>query len=82
MDDDYRDWQDEPVKVVMNHERICSIWPADRCNAPGWTDVGFSGSKEECLKFVVEHCDEDCRLRSDVGLAAQVPDPGQSATGA
>jgi MbtH protein len=61
--DEYRDWQDGTVKVVKNHENVCSIWPAGRENAPGWTDVGISGTKEECLKYVSERCDGNCRLR-------------------
>lgn len=39
-------------KVVMNHEEQYSIWPADRENALGWTDVGKSGPKEECLAYI------------------------------
>lgn len=64
MSEEYRDWQDEPLKVVKNHEGYCSIWPADRENALGWDDVGFSGSKEECLAYIEEHCDADCRWKS------------------
>lgn len=62
MSEDYPDWQDGTVKVVKNRDRVCSIWPADRENAPGWEDVGVSGTKEECLEFVKEHCDGNCRL--------------------
>jgi uncharacterized protein YbdZ (MbtH family) len=62
MSDDYRDWQDEKLKVVMNHERVCSIWPADRENAPGWVDVGFEGMKPECLEFIKANCDPDAKL--------------------
>jgi uncharacterized protein YbdZ (MbtH family) len=61
MAEEYRDWQDGVVKVVKNREGICSIWPAERDNAPGWEDVGISGSKEECLSFIRQHCDPDCR---------------------
>ncbi|HKR22608.1 MAG TPA: MbtH family protein [Pyrinomonadaceae bacterium] len=39
-------------KVVMNHEEQYSIWPADRENALGWTDVGKTGTKEECLAYI------------------------------
>jgi uncharacterized protein YbdZ (MbtH family) len=66
MSDQYQDWQDGPVKVVKGKDNVCSIWPADRENAPGWEDVGVSGTKEECLKYVSDHCDENCRLRDDV----------------
>ena len=41
-------------KVVINHEEQYSIWPVDRENAPGWRDVGKSGSKEECLAYIKE----------------------------
>ena len=39
-------------KVVMNHEEQYSIWPADRENALGWTDVGKQGTKAECLAYI------------------------------
>jgi MbtH protein len=41
-------------KIVVNHEQQYSIWPADRENALGWTDYGFSGTKEECLARIKE----------------------------
>lgn len=41
-------------KVVVNHEEQYSIWPAERENAPGWKDVGKSGSKAECLAYIQE----------------------------
>jgi MbtH protein len=41
-------------KVVVNHEEQYSIWPAGRENALGWTDVGKSGSKSECLSCIKE----------------------------
>lgn len=41
-------------KVVINHEEQYSIWPADRENALGWKDVGISGTKAECLKYIGE----------------------------
>lgn len=40
--------------VVVNQEEQYSIWPADRENALGWTAVGQSGSKEECLAYIKE----------------------------
>lgn len=39
-------------KVVVNHEQQYSIWPADRSNALGWSDVGKTGSKAECLSYI------------------------------
>jgi uncharacterized protein YbdZ (MbtH family) len=41
-------------KVVMNHEEQYSIWPADRENPLGWSDVGTKGSKAECLAYIEE----------------------------
>ena len=41
-------------KVVMNHEEQYSIWPGDRENALGWTDVSKTGSKAECLAYIQE----------------------------
>jgi MbtH protein len=62
MSDEHPDWQDGKVKVVRNHEKVVSIWPSDKENALGWYDVGVEGSKEECLKWVTENCDGNCRL--------------------
>lgn len=73
MSDEYPDWQDETVKVVMNSQRICSIWPATRKNAPGWEDVGVTGSKDECLEFIRTHCDGFCRLREHSTAEAATP---------
>lgn len=52
MDPDERDTQ--IYKVVINGEEQYSIWPADRPNAPGWSDAGKSGPKGECLTFIKE----------------------------
>ena len=41
-------------KVVINHEEQYSIWPVDRENPLGWTDVGKSGTKQECLAYIEE----------------------------
>ena len=41
-------------KIVVNQEEQYSIWPADRENALGWHDYGFSGPKEECLARIKE----------------------------
>lgn len=40
--------------VVMNHEEQYSIWPADRENPLGWTSVGKTGPKAECLAHIKE----------------------------
>lgn len=49
-------------RVVVNHEEQYSIWPADRENAPGWRDVGKSGSKVECLEYIEEAWVDMCPL--------------------
>lgn len=41
-------------KVVINHEGMYSIWPADREPPLGWNDAGFSGTKAECLAYIEE----------------------------
>ena len=41
--------------VVINHEEQYSIWPeGDRELPAGWTAVGKSGSREECLDHIEE----------------------------
>ena len=41
-------------KVVVNHEEQYSIWLAGKENPVGWTDVGKSGLKAECLEYIKE----------------------------
>jgi MbtH protein len=48
------DARESTYKVVVNHEEQYSIWPADRENAPGWTDAGKRGTKQECLDHIRE----------------------------
>jgi len=49
------DREDKTIyKVVINHEEQYSIWPAHKENPAGWTDVGKSGTKEECLAYIKE----------------------------
>ena len=43
---------DRIYKVVVNHEKQYSIWPADKFNALGWSDVGKTGTKTECLAYI------------------------------
>lgn len=45
---------DQIYKVVINHEEQYSIWPVDRENALGWSEVGKSGPKQECLDYIEE----------------------------
>lgn len=48
------DEDNRTYKVVINHEEQYSIWFADRENALGWSDVGKSGTKKECLDYIEE----------------------------
>lgn len=41
-------------KVVVNHEEMYSIWPANRENALGWMDEGKIGLKGECILYIQE----------------------------
>ncbi|MFJ8854741.1 MbtH family protein [Streptomyces sp. NPDC102437] len=41
-------------RVVVNHEQQYSIWPVDRELAPGWSDEGTHGTKDECLAHIGE----------------------------
>jgi MbtH protein len=40
--------------VVANHEDQHSIWFADRQLPAGWTEIGFSGTKDACLAHIAE----------------------------
>lgn len=42
----------ELYQVVVNHEEQYSVWLAGRALPAGWTDVGVSGTREECLKHI------------------------------
>ncbi|NIP32875.1 MAG: MbtH family NRPS accessory protein [Aliifodinibius sp.] len=41
-------------KVVINHEEQYSIIPADQKLARGWREIGKTGSKSTCMKFIEE----------------------------
>jgi MbtH protein len=41
-----------PYKVVVNHEEQYSIWTGDAPLPAGWNEVGFTGSKEDCLAHI------------------------------
>lgn len=43
---------EQNYQVVMNHEEQYSIWPSDRELPLGWTSVGTSGSREQCLAHI------------------------------
>lgn len=38
--------------VVRNGEEQYSIWPTASDLPPGWTRMGFSGTKAECLEHI------------------------------
>jgi len=40
--------------VVVNHEEQYSIWPAERELPRGWSAVGKTGAKAECLAHIKE----------------------------
>ncbi len=54
MSEEYSDWQDGQLKVVVNDEEQYSIWPVERENPAGWRDAGKTGTKQECLAYVEE----------------------------
>jgi MbtH protein len=45
---------DRLYKVVVNAEQQYSIWPLERENPLGWSEVGKSGSKADCLAYIKE----------------------------
>ena len=47
---------DETVnyRVVKNDEGQYSIWPETRELPDGWAQVGFTGPKDQCLKYISE----------------------------
>lgn len=51
-------WDDQEdttiYTVVINHEEQYSIWQADRDLPLGWSAVGKTGSKQECLDYIEE----------------------------
>jgi MbtH protein len=38
--------------VVINEEEQYSVWPVDRDLPLGWTTIGFTGSRAECLDHI------------------------------
>lgn len=78
-----RDSEDTTVyKVVVNHEEQYSIWPERRDNPLGWTSVGVSGSKTDCLNYI-EQVWTDMRplsLRKAMEAAKTAPRPQPAPT--
>ena len=38
--------------VVKNHEEQYSIWQADKELPSGWSKIGFSGTRDQCLDHI------------------------------
>jgi MbtH protein len=47
-------WGDENTtyNVVMNYEEQYSIWPDYKTLPAGWTAVGKTGKKDDCLAYI------------------------------
>ena len=39
--------------VVVNHDEQYSIWPSGRAVPADWREAGKSGTKAECLAFII-----------------------------
>jgi MbtH protein len=59
-------------RVVRNDEEQHSIWAAERELPSGWHDVGFEGTKEECLA----HVNEVWTDMRPLGLRQRAAQPG------
>lgn len=53
MSDDQDD--DRDYTVVINHEEQHSIWFVGREIPKGWSEVGKTGKKKECLDYIEEN---------------------------
>lgn len=53
----------EVWRVVINIEDQYSIWPVRKEIPYGWSEVGTTGTKEECLAYIKENW-TDMRPRS------------------
>lgn len=45
-------WQNEVLRVVVNHEEQYSIWPADRDLPLGWQATDKVGNHDECVEYI------------------------------
>lgn len=43
---------DDDFRVVRNEEEQHALWPALLPLPAGWTDTGFRGMREDCLRHV------------------------------
>lgn len=48
------DRDDTVFHVVVNHEEQYSIWPDYKEIPEGWTAVGRTGPKAECLAYIAQ----------------------------
>ena len=48
------DDEDRVFCVVVNDEEQYSIWPDDRPAPTGWSMVGKTGRKQDCLEYIAE----------------------------
>lgn len=60
-------------KVVINHEEQYSIISDKDASTRTWREVGVSGTKEQCLKYIEEvwtdmRPDDLLKIRSKLGL--------------
>ena len=45
-------WQNEMIRVVVNHEEQYSIWPVGRELPLGWRATDKIGSYDECVQYI------------------------------
>ena len=64
--------------VVVNHEEQYSIWPADKELPKGWTAVGKTGLKGECLAYVGEVWKDMRPLSLRKRMEASQPEEGHA----
>ncbi len=61
----------ETFIIVRNHEDQHALWQTHLALPHGWEDVGFSGTKEQCLQHVQrvwpDITPKSARLAKDVG---------------
>jgi MbtH protein len=67
------DSEDTSFRVVVNHEEQYSIWPDYKDVPKGWREVGKTGNKQECLKYIDEVWTDmrPLSLRQHMDAAAQ-----------
>jgi len=60
---------DVDYRVLVNSEGQHSLWPTFRDLPPGWSVIGPTGRKQECLDWIETHW-TDMRPKSLIGSAA------------